>query len=142
MMKGIHRVILCVGLSLGLAAALAGCGSLPTAPTAAFGEGVTLYPNSLFRGEQITLGGDVADLIKVRGPCGGDSDDDTSFTHYDDCISSLRIPEGFTAVVFRDRDFKGQSATYTADIPDLDVVSGPCGPGFNDCISSIRISRR
>ncbi|MEP6918275.1 MAG: hypothetical protein ABJC89_21685 [Acidobacteriota bacterium] len=36
-----------------LAALLAACGSsTPTTPTAAFGQGVTLYPDSLFRGER------------------------------------------------------------------------------------------
>lgn len=118
-----------------------GCGSdLPTTPTAAFGQGVTLYPDSLYRGGRVTLGGDVADLRKVRGPCGGDSDDSDSSSHYDDCVSSLRIPEGWTVVVFRDRGFSGASATYTGDVQDLDVVVGPCRPGFNDCISSLKIS--
>jgi hypothetical protein len=142
MTKNTWRLIANSGIAGSLAAALAGCGSLPTTPTATFGEGVTLYPDSLFRGERITLGGDVADLSKVRGPCGGDSSDSDSLSQYDDCVSSLRIPDGFTAVVFRDRDFKGASSTYTADVPDLDVVTGPCKPGFNDCISSIRISTR
>jgi hypothetical protein len=123
-------------------AMLTACGSsLPTTPTASFGEGVTLYPDSLFRGERITLGGDVPDLSKVRGPCGGDSDDSGSFSNYDDCVSSLRVPAGLTAVVFRDSNYSGPSATYVADVADLDVVTGPCKPGFNDCISSIRISR-
>jgi hypothetical protein len=118
------------------------CGAeMPTIPTAAFGEGVTLYPDSLYRGERVTLGGDVADLRKVRGPCGGDSDSGSP-SNYDDCVSSLRIPPGWTAVVFRDRDFEGASATYTADVHDLDVVPGPCRPGFNDCISSLRITRQ
>ena len=128
-------------LALSLAA-LPACGSdLPTQPTVAFGEGVTLYPDSLFRGERVTLGGDVTDLKELRGPCGGDSENNQP-SGYDDCVSSLRIPEGWTAVVFRDRDFKGASTTYTADVPDLDMVSGPCKPGFNDCISSIKVFGR
>ena len=123
------------------AAAPSACGStLPVTPTAAFGEGVTLYVDSLYRGEQVTLGGDVADLKKVRGPCGDGSED--SFTHFDDCVSSIRIPPGLTVVVFRDRNFAGASATYASDVSDLDVVSGPCKPGFNDCVSSIRITRQ
>ena len=118
------------------------CGAdIPTTPTAAFGEGVTLYPDSLYRGERVTLGGDVPDLSKVRGPCGGDTESGAP-SNYDNCVSSLRVPAGWTAVVFRDRDYEGASATYTADVPDLDVVTGPCRPGFNDCISSLRLSRR
>ena len=123
-------------------AALCGCGSdLPTQPIVTFGEGVTLYPDSLFRGERVTLGGNVADLSELRGPCGGDSDNNQP-SAYDDCVSSLRVPDGWAAVVFRDRDFKGASATYTADVPDLDLVAGPCNPGFNDCVSSIKMFRR
>jgi hypothetical protein len=123
-------------------AVLSACGSdLPTQPTAAFGEGVTLYPDSLFRGERVTLGGDFADLSKLRGPC-SESEDSDPPSHYGDCVSSLRIPDGWTATVFRDRNYSGASATYTADVPDLDVVAGPCRPGFNDCVSSIKVFRR
>ncbi|MEO8078219.1 MAG: hypothetical protein ABI818_17970 [Acidobacteriota bacterium] len=66
--------------------------------------------------------------------------DSSSFSNYDDCVSSIRVPAGLTAVVFRDANYSGASATYVADVTDLDVVTGPCKPGFNDCISSIRIS--
>jgi hypothetical protein len=134
-----HWPALAFSLSL---LALCGCASdLPTQPTVAFGDGVTLYPDSIFRGERVTLGGDVADFSKLRGPC-NEGENSNPSSSYDDCVSSIRIPDGWTAVVFRDRDFKGTSATYTADVPDLDLVSGPCDPGFNDCISSIRVSRR
>ncbi len=144
MMTNLPRLVMHSGIAAVIAAGVmvAGCGSeMPTTPTAAFGEGVTLYPDSLFRGERITLGGDVADLRKVRGPCGGDGDSGSP-SNYDDCVSSLRIPAGWTAVVFRDRGFSGDSATYTADVHDLDVVPGPCRPGFNDCISSLKLSRQ
>jgi hypothetical protein len=143
MMTRLSRLVMHSGITA-VAAACAmtsGCGAEPpTTPTAAFGEGVTLYPDSLFRGERLTLGGDVANLTKVRGPCGGDSESGQD-SHYDDCVSSLRIPAGWTVVVFRDRGFSGPSATYTADVQDLDVVPGPCRPGFNDCISSLRLTR-
>ena len=123
-------------------AILGACGSdLPTQPVVGFGEGVTLYPDSLFRGERVTLGGDVSDLSKLRGPC-DESEDSNPSSHYDDCVSSIRIPDGWAAIVFRDRNFSGASATYTADVPDLDLVSGPCRPGFNDCISSLKVFRQ
>jgi hypothetical protein len=118
----------------------AGCAAHPTEPTAPFGQGVSLYPDSLYRGKGVTIDGDVSNLADLRGPCGGDSDSGES-PHYEDCLSSLRIPAGWTATVYRDRKFAGASATYTADVPDLDVVVGPCRPGFNDCISSIRVQR-
>ena len=73
----LSRLVMHSGIAALLAAGAmaAGCGAeLPTTPTAAFGEGVTLYPDSLYRGERITLGGDVGDLSKVRGPCGGDGE--------------------------------------------------------------------
>jgi hypothetical protein len=117
--------------------AFAGCGS-PTQPTVPFGEGVSLYKDSLFRGKTVTIGADVSDLSKLDGPCNGSEDTSSNF---DDCISSMRIPPGWSATVFRDRKFEGASATYTADVPDFDVVAGPCKPGFNDCVSSIRLVR-
>jgi hypothetical protein len=122
------------------AAALLGtaCAAGPTQPTAPFGQGVSLYPDSLYRGKTVTIDGDVSDLSRLRGPCAG-SDDEPS--HFDDCTSSLRIPAGWSATLFRDRRFEGASITYTEDVPDLDVVAGPCRPGFNDCISSIRVQR-
>lgn len=130
-------------LVLGLAlACLCACDdTLPTQPVVGFGEGVTIYPDSLFRGERVTLGGDVADLSKLRGPCSEDENSNPT-SSYDDCVSSLRVPDGWAVTVFRDRDFKGASASYTADVPDLDMVPGPCDPGFNDCISSMRVFRR
>jgi hypothetical protein len=144
MMTRRSRLVMHTGTAAAIAAGAlaAGCGAdVPTTPTAAFGEGVTLYPDSLYRGERITLGGDVADLSKVRGPCGGDSDSG-QYSNYDNCVSSIRIPAGWTVVVYRDRGFAGDTATYTADVQDLDVVPGPCRPGFNDCISSLQLSRQ
>jgi hypothetical protein len=117
---------------------LSACDS-PTQPIVDFGQGVTLYPDSLYRGDDVTLGGDVSDLSEVEGPCGGD---ENTSSNYDDCVSSIRIPEGWAATVYRDRNFRGASATYSADVPDLDVVVGPCDPGFNDCVSSIKVFRR
>ena len=123
---------------LGAAVLSAGCTETPTQPTAEFGAGVTLYPDSLFRGDRVTIDGNVSNLKDLRGPCGGSEEDSPGF---DDCISSIRIPEGWAATIFRDRDFKGATATYTADVTDLDLVVGPCSPGFNDCISSIKVFR-
>src|SRR5262245_52418317 len=120
------------------AAALAACTQTPTQPITDFGAGVTLYPDSLFRGDHVTINGDVSNLRDLRGPCGGSDDDSPGF---DDCLSSIRIPGGWAATVYRDRNFSGATATYTADVSDLDLVVGPCTPGFNDCISSIKVFR-
>jgi hypothetical protein len=120
------------------------CGghTLPTQPIVTFGEGVTLYPDSLFRGERVTVGGDVSDLSKLRGPCQKGEDAQDPASNYDDCVSSIRIPSGWAVTVYRDRGFSGATATYTQDVPDLDVVSGPCRPGFNDCVSSMKVFRQ
>ena len=122
---------------LAATATIAGGCSAPTQPTVNYGQGVTLYPDSLFRGDRVTLGGDVSDLSKLSGPCQKSEDDASS---YDDCVSSLHVPAGWTVTIFRDRGFAGGSATYSADVDDLDVVSGPCKRGFNDCISSVRVA--
>ena len=142
-MRRAHHVLHSRTLALSaMLVALCACGSaLPTQPVVAFGEGVTLYPDSLYRGERVTLGGDVADLSKLRGPC-SENEDSNPPSACDDCVSSLRVPDGWAAIVFRDRNFSGASATYTADVPDLDLVPGPCRPGFNDCVSSIKVFRQ
>ena len=90
------------------------CAAHPTEPTAPFGLGVSLYPDSLYRGKGVTIDGDVSNLTDLRGPCG---DSDHGDTHYDNCISSLRIPAGWSATVFRDSKFSGASATYTRMCP-------------------------
>lgn len=121
---------------------LCACGS-PTQPIVDFGKGVTIYTDSLYRGGHVTLSGNVSDFRDLTGPCNSDSGPYSySPGDFDDCVSSLRIPDGWTAVVYRDRDFKGDTATYTADVPDLDIVAGPCKPGFNDCISSMKVFRQ
>ena len=118
-------------------ALLVGCAG-PTEPTADYGQGVTLYPDSLHRGERVTLNGDVGDLSKLKGPC-QKSEDDAG--NYDDCVSSLHVPEGWTVTVFRDRGFAGGAATFTSDVLDLNDVVGPCKRGFNDCVSSVKITQ-
>jgi hypothetical protein len=32
--------------------------------------------------------------------------------------------------------------TITADAPDLTRIAGPCDGSFNDCVSSIRVTRQ
>lgn len=133
-----------VSRALALAGVLLPACDSPTQPIVEFGQGVTIYQHSLFRGESVTLGGDVSDFSDLRGPCNYDSDPVTggSGGNFDDCVSSIRVPDGWTVVVFRDNHWKGASVTYTSDVPDLDMVPGPCDPGFNDCISSIHVFRR
>ena len=95
-----------------------GCSSPPTQPTVNYGQGVTLYPDSLFRGDRVTLGGDVSDLSKLGGPCQKSEDESSS---YDDCVSSLHVPAGWMETVFRDRGF-GEARRPT---PPTSTISTP-----------------
>lgn len=60
----------------------------------------------------------------------------------DNCISSIRVLQGWRAVVYEHGHFLGASLEVTGDIADLAQVPGPCKGSFNDCISSIQVLRR
>jgi len=108
----------------------------PTPP----GEGVTIYIHSNFAGTAQSINVDIRDLEKVEGPCSrGEQGEKPTWS---DCVSSVRVVEGWTATLYRDHDFKGSSVTLTADAPNLRVLPGPCDGSFNDCVSSIRVARR
>lgn len=111
-------------------------GCSPTEPTGA-AEGVTIYERAGYQGQARRLGADERDLDDVSGPCGGD---------WDDCISSIRVPEGWQVVIYEDPDFQGPSNSVTSDIRDLADyrVSGwnTCGGVWDNCISSIRVSQQ
>lgn len=107
-------------------------GCSPTRPSGS-SEGVTIYEHPNYRGDSRTVGADERDLEDVvRSP-------DIS---WDDCISSIRVPEGWQATIYEHPDYRGGSSTITSDIPDLDRVMGPCSGDWENCISSIRVSRR
>jgi hypothetical protein len=84
---------------------------------------------------------DVEDLDDLRSGCSKGTGIDVH-VNFDDCISSIKIPQGFTVTVYEDPRYRGESVTFTSDIADLDDVKGPCGDDFDDCISSIRIRRQ
>ena len=121
---------------------ISGCGGSPTAPTAADREnGVTIYADPRFRGHSELLLKDIEDLDDLKNGCDKGS---TILVHvnFDDCISSIRVPQGLRVTVYEDPHSRGASVTFTADVADLDDVKGPCGGDFDDCISSIRVSRQ
>jgi hypothetical protein len=130
-----------LGVAGAAALALAACGSVkslgPTAPD----EGIIFYVHANFIGSSQQTSADVTNLGEVEGPC-VKGDQDSATARWDDCVSSVRVMPGWRATLYRDRDFKGQSFTITADAPDLTQVSGPCSGSFNDCVSSIRVSRQ
>ena len=109
----------------------AGCS--PTGPTGP-SEGVTIYQHPNYGGAARRLATDVRDLDDVSGPCSDQS-------WWDDCISSIQVPPGWSAIIYEDPDYRGGSLTVTSDIPDLDRVMGPCGDDWENCISSIRVVR-
>jgi peptidase inhibitor family I36 len=120
---------------------LVACGSFDTLGPTPLDEGVILYIHADFVGSSQQVNSDVADFGDVEGPCVVSSDDGSTAT-WDDCISSIRVLPGWRARLYRDPDFRGASIEVTEDLHDLTAVSGPCHGTFNDCASSIRVSRR
>jgi hypothetical protein len=103
----------------------------PTAPS----NTVVIYADTNFRGNSRAMLGNVPDLDDLPG-CGGAGAD------WDDCISSIRIPNGWEVTVFENDNYSGASMTFTADVPDLEQVPGPCGNDWDDCISAIQLRQR
>ena len=108
----------------------------PTPP----GEGIAIFIHASFVGSSQSLNADVPDLGKVEGPC--TSGEEGAVPTWSDCMSSLRVEPGWTATLFRDRDFKGASVTVTANVANLTALPGPCAGSFNDCVSSVRVARQ
>jgi len=107
-------------------------------PTPA-GEGITIYLHADYAGPSQAINHDVGDLEKVEGPCthGAEGEEPT----WNDCMSSVRVEPGWSVTLYGDDDFKGRSVTLTADTPNLRELPGPCDGSFNDCVSSIRVTR-
>jgi hypothetical protein len=109
----------------------------PTPP----GEGVTFFIHANFIGSAQAVNVDVRDLDKVEGPCAKGGNEPAEPT-WGDCISSVRVSAGWSATLYRDREFRGESVKLTADAPNLGELPGPCDGSFNDCVSSIRVEPR
>src|SRR5262245_37835312 len=128
-MTRMHCAVI-VGL-LAVAAASCSDDDNPTAPS----NTVVIYADTNYRGNSRAMLGNAADLDALPG-CGGAGAD------WDDCISSIRIPSGWEVTVFEHDDYTGASMTFSADVPDLERVPGPCGNDWDDCISSIQLRQR
>lgn len=137
-MKAFLRVTCAATLALLLPAC--GSGLQPLGPTAV-DEGIVVYIHSGFRGSSQAIAADVANLGKVEGPCAKGDGESTTLS-WDDCISSIRVMPGWGVTVYRDREFKGATIELTADSLDLSAITGSCSGSYNDCISSLRVSRR
>ncbi len=105
----------------------------PTRPS----TGVRVYHLSSYQGISLVFGGDEQNLEHVLGPCDG---------NWDDCISSIRVPEGWQAVLYEHPDFDGRSLTLASDMDDLSRENfngwSGCDGDWDDCASSIRVSQQ
>jgi hypothetical protein len=108
----------------------------PTPP----GEGITIYIHVNAAGSSQAINIDVRDLDKVEGPC--PRGDEGQAPTWSDCISSVRVADGWAATLYEDREFRGRNVTVTTDVLDFRFLSGPCDGSFNDCVSSMRVFRR
>ena len=121
---------------------LAGCSDSdltiigPTPP----GEGIVIFLHADFVGASQAINVDVRDLTRVQGPCS--SGNEGEVPSWGKCVSSVRVLPGWSATLYRDDDFKGRSVTLTADTPNLRTLPGPCNDTFNDCVTSIRVTRQ
>jgi len=108
----------------------------PTPP----GEGIIIFIHVDFAGSSQAINVDVRDLQKTEGPCSSGGEGETP--SWRKCVSSVRVFPGWTATLYRDEDFKGQSVTLTADVPNLRELPGPCDGSFNDCARSIKVTKQ
>ena len=128
--------------------AVAGCEmELPTAPSDLM-EGVVVYEHADYAGQSAHLTSDVSDLGEFSGPCEkfhagtGPGDPGSTEHSWDDCISSIRLGPGAGAILYKDDGFDGEQFRVTQDLPNLTTVRDECDKGgFNDCVTSIRVTR-
>lgn len=116
-------------------------GESPLAPVPE-GEGIVIFRDINFQGTAQAFNTDQKDLEDVEGACGRDDGDGNTVPSWGDCISSVRVYPGWTATFYVDDEWRGRSFTASEDVSNFNTISGPCrGGGFNDCISSIRVSK-
>jgi len=133
------------GLTLALLIGMAGCeaASLPTAPSD-LTSGVSIYEHANFSGDSALLTTSYTNLSEFKGPCehsDTDANGTVSYTYdWNDCVSSVKVAQGWRAVIYRDTNYRGDALEITADAPNLQLVSGDCShDGLNDCITSIKV---
>lgn len=133
---------------VGILALCIGCEELPTLPTAPSEvvTGIVVYEHSNFGGASAHITADISDLDRFDGPCEHSTSDTIgsgSFFDWNDCISSVRVAPGWSATLYRGSDYRDDSLTVTADVPNLATVAHDCSEGgLNDCVTSIRVQRR
>jgi hypothetical protein len=117
-----------------LALSLAGCGG-PAAPSQAPSDGIVLYEHPGFKGGSLELTSDVDNLGVIGGPC----NPGMFYSNWNDCVSSIRVPPGWQAIIYEDPLYRGKAFTVTGDISDLEHSPDPTN--WDDKISSVRVLR-
>ncbi|MCY3601278.1 MAG: beta/gamma crystallin-related protein [Gemmatimonadetes bacterium] len=130
---------------------LAGCGGQdPMGPVPPPTAGITVFARADYRGPHRTFLDDVEDLKRlVDDPQPREEEcADKIFgqEYWTDCVSSIRVADGWQAVVYQHDTYRGDSLVVTSDIPDLSAIQMPSSPEFptwtwDETISSIRVRR-
>jgi hypothetical protein len=129
-----------------LAGAFVACQkTFPAAPSE-LSRGVVIYEHANYLGQTALLEQSAPNLNDYKGPCeqaaapsAGPLQNQPTFT-WKNCVSSIRVAPGWKATIYTDTDFGGKSLEVSADVANLQLVSGACDHGgLNDCIESVRV---
>lgn len=135
---------------------LAACEGSPIDPTDQAGlvpsSGILIFARADYGGPYRSFVRDVSDLSLVDDepqPAASECASKLFGQEYwTDCVSSIKVADGWQAVVYVHDTFRGDSLTVTSDIPDLSRI--PLPPlgipqdsirNWDDVISSIRVFR-
>jgi peptidase inhibitor family I36 len=121
-----------------LAVVIGACGGPQLLSPTPLDQGIVVFMHAGFRGTSQQVGADVADLGKIEGPC---TADDSGTGTWNDCISSIRVLPGWSARVYGDKNFRGAVLEVTADVADLSALRGDCSGSYDDCPSSITVTK-
>jgi hypothetical protein len=131
-------------LAVGATVLLVACDwekKLPAGPSDLI-TGIVIYEHDNYGGASAHVTQDIKHLADFRGPCER-STVAASISHWNDCMSSVRVAPGWRAILYCDDDFDGEQLEVTRDIPSLraERLSLSDKDGFNDCVTSIRVFR-
>ena len=86
--------------------------SLPTAPSD-LTSGVSIYEHANFSGDSALLTTSYTNLSEFKGPCehcDTDANGSVLYTYdWNDCVSSVKLAQGWRAVIYRDSNYRGQA---------------------------------
>jgi hypothetical protein len=125
-----------LSLLVAATAATAGCGSdLITLGPTPVDQGIVIYIHADFSGSSQGIVADVQDLTKTEGPCSrGEEGEKPTWR---ECVSSVRVFPGWSAILYRDDDFKGRSVTLKYSLTNPTAGNTPYRLLVNavDCIA-------